>query len=150
MAIKLRTFVFIFVLFLVILFAAVNWPLFMEPSVMNVVIGTVVAPLGLVMLAVVGGLSVLYLLLLGKIETSALVGNRRTSKELEDARRLALSAEESRLTEMRQEIQERLSRIEDRVNDIYRQADGVETHREVIRESTPASVPTQPIREELI
>ena len=149
MAIKLRTFVFVIVLFLVILFAAVNWPLFMQTSTMNVLVGTVVAPLGIVMLAIVGGVSLLYLLILGKIETSALVGNRRTSKELEDARKLALSAEESRLTELRQDLQERLDRIEDRVNDIYRQGGTVET-REVVRDSEPATVRVEPKREEII
>lgn len=112
MQIKLRTVVFLVVLFLLVLFAAVNWPLFTEISTMSVVFGTVAAPLGIVMLMVVGGLSILYLLMLARAEAGALIGSHRNAKELDEARRIALNAEESRLHDLRTELDERLGRME--------------------------------------
>ena len=118
MQIKLRTVIFFLVLFLLLIFAAINWPAFAAPTPLNILIGTVVAPLGVVMLAVVAGLTLLYLLVLGKVETGALLGNRRTAKELEEARRVAMSAEESRIHELREELDERLDRIEATLNEL--------------------------------
>lgn len=134
MQIKLRTFVFVLIIFLVILFAAVNWPLFTTLSPMNLLFGTVIAPLGVVMLAVVGGLSLLYLILIGSVEADAFMGNRRTTKELDETRRLALSAEESRLTELRTELEERLARIEEKVDDVLARTEPADLSTTVRRE----------------
>jgi uncharacterized integral membrane protein len=140
MEIKLRTFILVIVLFLVLLFAGVNWPLFMEPSTLNLLFATVVAPLGLVMLGIVGGLTVLYLLLLGTAEAGAMVGNRKTTRELEETRKLALSAEESRLKELGDQMDERLGRIEEKVNEVLRRN---ETQSPVVvREAVEPTVTT--------
>lgn len=135
MQIKLRTFVFVIALFLVVLFAAVNWPLFTEMSTMNVLFGTVVAPLGVVMLLVVAGMSVLYLLMLGRAEAGALLGSHRSAKELEEARKLALNAEESRLRDLRAELDERLGRIELTVTEILARTDAPTVRSTVVRDA---------------
>jgi uncharacterized integral membrane protein len=123
MAIKLRTFLFVLVLFAVLLFAAVNWPLFTETSPINLLVGTVMAPLGLVMLGVLVVVSMLYLLFLAKMETEILVGGRRTTRELEEARKLALSAEESRVSALRDELRQGIGSIDEKVAEILRRVD---------------------------
>jgi hypothetical protein len=143
MAIKLRTFVFVLVLFLVLLFAAVNWPLFTELGPVNVLVGTVVAPLGLIMLGVVGAVTLLYLLFLAKMETEILVGGRRTTRELEDARKLALSAEESRVAALREEMRQGLGEIDEKVAEILRRVDA-QGRLAVRRETTVLPDPASP------
>ena len=148
MEIKLRTLVFLLVLFLVALFAAVNWPLLMEMDRISLVFATVLAPLGLVMLAILGGVTLLYLIFLGKAEAGALLGHRRTTKELEEARKLALSAEESRIRELRVEVEERLERIERGMNELLARAEVGRDRPVVVREEVTMTEPVR--REEII
>ena len=123
MSIKLRTFVFVLVIFAILLFAAVNWPLFMQPSPINVVVGTVMAPLGLVMLGILAAVTLLYLLFLAKVETETLVGSRRTHRELEDARKLAMSAEESRLAALAEAVERGFGTLDEKIEEILRRVD---------------------------
>lgn len=123
MAIKLRTFVFVLVIFAILLFAAVNWPLFTQVNAINLMIGTVMAPLGIVMLAIIAALTLLYLLFLAKMETETLVGSHRTHRELEDARKLALSAEESRLAALSEEVRRGFGSVDEKVEEILRRVD---------------------------
>jgi hypothetical protein len=81
------------------------------------------APLGLIMLGVLAGLSVLYLLFLAKVETESLVGGRRANKEVEEARKLALNAEESRLTALREDMRQGLENVDRKVDEILRRVD---------------------------
>jgi hypothetical protein len=99
-----------------------------------VLVGTVTAPFGLILLAIVGGLTLLYLAILAKMETEALVGSRRSARELEEARKLALSAEESRLSGLREDIQQGLGTIDTKVSEILRRVDA--QGRVVVRRET--------------
>ena len=118
MTIKLQTFIFVLVLFAILLFAAINWPLMIQTNRINLVFATIVAPLGGILLTMVGVLTLLYLLFLARSETDALLRNRRTANELEEARKLALRSEESRYSALRDELQERLAGIEGKLNSV--------------------------------
>lgn len=85
---------------LVAAFAAVNWTAFTTPSTLSLVVVDVYAPLGVIMLAALGALTLLALAFAVSWRTSMLIESRRLSRELEAQRQLADRAETSRLTEL--------------------------------------------------
>jgi len=98
---NLRTLTVLVVLLLVALFAALNWSLITAPAEINLVVTRISAPVGLILLAVIAFLSVLYFVFLAMIETSALLEVRRYAREVEQARKLADKAEASRFAELK-------------------------------------------------
>ncbi|WP_457637115.1 DNA cytosine methyltransferase [Oceanithermus sp.] len=106
---NLRTLTVLVVLLLVALFAALNWPLITAPAEINLVITRISAPVGLILLAVIAFLSVLYFVFLAMIETSALLEVRRYAREVEQARKLADKAEASRFAELKKFLEAELS-----------------------------------------
>ncbi len=102
-----------FILLLVALFAAANWVTFAQPAKLNLLLGEVAAPLGLIMLAVLAGLTLLYVVFLATLETKMLLESRRQAKELEEARRLARETEASRIRELQQSLTRELGEIKD-------------------------------------
>jgi uncharacterized integral membrane protein len=105
---RARNVIVIVVLAGLALFAAVNWSVFTGPTRLNLVVAQVEAPLGLTMLGVTAGLSVLYLVFVGWLETTALLEARRHARELQAQRQLAESAETSRYVELRQFLEAEL------------------------------------------
>lgn len=91
------------------LFTALNWTAFTAPVPLSLGFRTVEAPLGMILLGVIVGLSVLYLLFLTWLETSALLEGRRHARELLAQRQLAESAEASRLAELRRVLESELA-----------------------------------------
>lgn len=91
------------------LFTALNWAAFSAPAPLSLGFRTVEAPLGMVLLGVIVGVSVLYLLFLTWLETSALLEGRRHARELLAQRQLAESAEASRLAELRRVLESELA-----------------------------------------
>ncbi|MEX2570467.1 MAG: hypothetical protein WD737_04125, partial [Gemmatimonadota bacterium] len=131
---KPRTLIFTLVLLAVVLFAIVNWPLFAQATPLNLLVGTVVAPLGVVMLAILAGVTILYLIFLAKAETEVLMGSRKANRELEEARKLADRAEESRITALREEVQTGLETLDAKIEELLRRVDS--QGRVVVREET--------------
>ena len=82
----LRTLFILIVLGAVAIFAAINWKAFMAPTTLSVVFTTVEAPLGFVLLVVVGLLTLLFLLYVVYLQSSILVENRRNARELQAQR----------------------------------------------------------------
>lgn len=93
------------------LFTALNWTAFRAPAPLSLGFRTVEAPLGMILLGVIVGLSVLYLLFLTWLETSALLEGRRHARELLAQRQLAESAEASRLAELRRVLESELAAL---------------------------------------
>ncbi|WP_457629984.1 DNA cytosine methyltransferase [Oceanithermus sp.] len=106
---NLRTLTVTVVLLLVALFAALNWSLITAPAEINLVVTRVSAPLGLILLAVIALLSVLYFVFLAMIETSSLIEVRRYAREVQQARKLADKAEASRFAELKKFLESELS-----------------------------------------
>jgi len=108
---RFRTILILAALILVGVFALVNWQAITAPTSLNFVVARVEAPLGLLMLAAIGMLSVFFLLVLARSEIAMLIESRRIAKELESARRTAAEAEASRVESLRAAVLNELAEI---------------------------------------
>lgn len=113
---SLITILLLLVLALIITFVAVNWSLFLAPATLSLVVGSVEAPLGLIMLALLGLLTAVFLVLLVALQTRVLLEARRHAKEMQAQRELADQAEASRFTELRNFISAELRTLSDRTS----------------------------------
>ena len=108
---SVRSLLVVIVLGLLAIFTIVNWGTFITPTHLSLVVTSVEAPLGLVML---GFTAVLAAVLLGyalKVQINALSDARRQSEELRRQRELADQAEASRFTELRQYLEQELASV---------------------------------------
>lgn len=96
-------------------FVAVNWSLFLAPATLSLVVATVDAPLGLIMLGLMGVLTALFLVVLVALQTRVLLEARRHAKEMQAQRELADQAEASRFTELRGFIGNELRTLSERL-----------------------------------
>ena len=92
-------------------FAAVNWGAFTTPTILSLVFATVEAPLGLIMLGLAAILTVLFLVFLVYLQTSAIIDARRYARELRAQRELTERAETSRFTELRSFLEVELPKL---------------------------------------
>ena len=113
----LRTLLILIVLGAVVIFAAINWNAFMAPTTLSVVVATVEAPLGLILLVVVSLLTLLFLLYVVYLQSSILVENRRNARELQAQRELADQAEASRFSQLRSFLETELGRLEEKTEE---------------------------------
>lgn len=86
-------------------FTALNWTTFNAPAQLSLYFTTLYVPLGLLMLGALASLTILFLLFVVYLQSTALLSARRLSKELQTSRTLADQAEASRFTELRQFIE---------------------------------------------
>ena len=107
----LRTILIVLALGALALFTAVNWSAFTTPTTLSVIIATVEAPLGLVLLGMVALLAALFLIYVVYLQSSVLLETRRHSRELHAQRELAEHAEISRLHELRTSLETQLQAI---------------------------------------
>ena len=108
----IRAIAFSLVLALVGLFALANWGAFAALTPLDLGVTTVQAPLGLIMLGLVGFLCVLFTVWVISLQASSLAATRRQTRELQAQRDLADRAEASRFTELRGELLARLDRLQ--------------------------------------
>ena len=95
-----RTLVLLIVLAGISVFAAVNWTAFTTPTTLSLLVATVEAPLGLIMLGLTILLAALFFMSFMYMQTSMLLEARRHARELQAQRALADKAEASRFTEL--------------------------------------------------
>ncbi len=96
-----RTLLVLAVLALTAGFALLNWTAFTTPTSLYLGFTTVEAPLGLIMLAMVALLSIVFVIWAISLQATLLVEQRRLNKDLQAQRALADTAEASRFTELR-------------------------------------------------
>ena len=108
----LRTLSLLAVVLLVGLFAALNWPTFSAVTPLSLGVTTVQAPLGIVMLGVVGFLVLLFTVWAVAMQARAIGEMRRQTRELQSQRGLADKAEASRFTELHGFLVERIDRLQ--------------------------------------
>ena len=108
---RIRTFLLLVLLLAIVLFAAINWAAFTEPTTLSLLVATVQAPLGLIMLALVVTLTVVFAVFGAWLQTTALLEARSHARELAAQRKLADEAEASRITEMQQTMAAELARL---------------------------------------
>ncbi|MEM8487554.1 MAG: LapA family protein [Bacteroidota bacterium] len=118
---KARTLIFLSILFLVLLIAAINWTVFTTPVPLNLLFTTVNVPIGLSMLMVIGVLSFLYLFFVWKTQTSAFFESRRKNTEVEKARKLADSEEESRVSMLKKLVEEEMKGVNSKLDQLMGQ-----------------------------
>ncbi len=98
---KARTLILLIVLAAIAAFAALNWTAFMTPTTLSLGVADIQAPLGIVMLAMMGALIIFFLIFVLYLQTSVLFDTRHHARELRSNRELADQAEASRFTELR-------------------------------------------------
>jgi uncharacterized integral membrane protein len=108
---SVRSLLVIIVLGLLAIFAIVNWGTFITPTRLSLVVTSVEAPLGLVMLGFTAVLAAVLLAYALKVQINALSDTRRQSEELRRQRELADQAEASRFTELRQYLEQELASV---------------------------------------
>jgi len=108
----LRTLLIVLVLGLLVIFALFNWSAFMSPTTLTFGIGTVEAPLGLILLAMFGLVTLLFLVYVVFLQSSSLLETRRQTRELQSQRELADRAEESRFQQLRSAMETELRSLD--------------------------------------
>ena len=93
-------------------FVGVNWSVFIAPTTLSILIATVQAPLGLVMLGVLGLVVLLFAVYMAWWQGRILLDTRRHTKEMQSQRELADKAEASRFSELRLYLEGELRKIE--------------------------------------
>jgi uncharacterized integral membrane protein len=109
--VKLPTVVLLVLLVFVVLFTALNWSAFTTPTQLSLVVTTVQAPLGLLMLILTGAIIAAFLVFVVYLQTSTALEARRLAKELKSQRELADRAEASRFTELRTFLAQELASL---------------------------------------
>ena len=109
---KIRTLLLLFVVLAIVLFAALNWTAITTPTTLSLLVTTVEAPLGLIMLGLLVLLTGLFTVFAGYLQTSMLLEARQNTKELQAQRRLADQAEASRITELQNLLNSALLKLE--------------------------------------
>lgn len=107
----LRTVLIIVMAIAVALFAAVNWQAFTAPTTLSLIVASVEAPLGIILLGVILLLAALFLIYVAYLQSSVLLETRRHARELAAQRELAERAEVSRIQELRTVLEDRLQAL---------------------------------------
>ncbi|MEW6705388.1 MAG: LapA family protein [Pseudomonadota bacterium] len=141
---RIRVLPVLVVLLLTGLFALINWSAFTTPTMLNLGVTMVSAPLGLVMLGVLVLLGVMYIGSVVALQGVALLESRRMSKEVQTQRDLADKAEASRFTELREFMSAEMARMQ-RLHDEMRAAmmtrmDEMERRSRTVMEDTANSL----------
>ena len=106
-----RSVLLVLVLALTAAFAALNWGAFSAPTALWLGVTTVQAPVGVIMLCVLGVVSVGFVAWVIWLQGTVLLESRRMGRELQAQRDLADRAEASRFTELRTFMSAELERV---------------------------------------
>lgn len=107
----LRSLLIVFLLAIVVVFAALNWAVFTAPSALSLGFATVHAPLGLILLAIVGLLTLLFLVYTAYLQSTVIFETRRHARELQTQRELAEQAEVSRFNQLRTILEVEMQKV---------------------------------------
>ena len=108
---KLRTALLLLVLISVTLFTVLNWSAFTTPTRLTLVVTTVDAPLGVLVLILTAAVVVAFLAFVVYLQASTAREARRLARELQSQRELADRAEASRFTELRSFVAQELTAL---------------------------------------
>ncbi len=97
-------------------FVAVNWSAFLAPTTLSLLVTSIEAPLGLVLLGVLAGVAAVFLATLAWWQGRVLLETRRHTQELQAQRALADQAEASRFTALQVEMKSELSALATRID----------------------------------
>ncbi|ODU11057.1 MAG: hypothetical protein ABS91_02715 [Thiobacillus sp. SCN 64-35] len=115
--------VILVVLLLLAVFRLANWSVLSSPATLSFIVFDVEGPLGVILLGamlIVVGLFILYALAL---RTNMLIESRHHNQELQAQRKLAETAEASRLIELRTQIEREFADVRATVRELSEQID---------------------------
>ena len=107
----LRTLLILAVLGVIAVFSALNWGAFIAPTVLSLGFTSVEAPLGLILLASVALLTLLFLVYVTYLQSTVLLESRRHARELQSQRDLAEQAETSRFNQLQTSMEAELEKL---------------------------------------
>jgi uncharacterized integral membrane protein len=105
---SIRTVVIAVTLSLLVLFALINWSAFVAPTHLSLLVTSIDAPLGLIMLGITALIAAVLLSFVLKVHITALADSRTQSAEMRTQRELASQAEASRFTELQKYIEKEI------------------------------------------
>lgn len=108
---KIRSILLLLLVLFITLFTLLNWSAFMTPMSLSLLVTDVQAPLGLIMLMLLGLLAAAFLTFVAYMQSTVLLDTRRHTRELQSQRELADQAEASRFTELRGFISQEMLKL---------------------------------------
>ncbi len=113
---RARTVLALLLIALIVIFVILNWVPITTPMTLSLGYTQIEAPLGLVMLGLLGALALIFAAYMAFWQGSVLVETRRHTKEMQAQRTLADQAEASRFTELRAAMQTEFATLADRLD----------------------------------
>lgn len=118
---SLRALLLLLVGIAVVAFVGINWSAMTAPTDLSLIVADIHAPLGLVMLGLLVGVSAVFVAIIAYMQGSVLAETRRHAKELAAQRDLADKAEASRFTDLRAYLDQELARVNETLNNVSRE-----------------------------
>lgn len=115
---KLLGSIIIVALSLLALFTLANWSVLTAPTTLSFVFFEIQGPLGVVLLGVTVVLVLLFALYALSLRTTMLMASHRHKQELQAQRKLAESAEASRLNELRQQMEREFGQLRSQIEQL--------------------------------
>lgn len=112
---SMRAVFLLFVTALLGVITAINWQVFTAPTTLSLMFGSVQAPLGVVMLVVVGLIAIAFVLYIAYLQATLFAAARRYAREVQTHKKLADDAEASRLTDLHVTLEAALRQLEENV-----------------------------------
>ena len=120
---KFLNFILLIALVTLVIFASLNWQAIITPIPLSLLFMDAEAPLGLILLAATGLLTLLFLGFVVYMQSSTLMTRKRLNREVEEQRKLANDAEASRLTELRTYLATELKQLSAQNSDIHQKVE---------------------------
>jgi len=108
---SMRSVGLLIVCLVIVVFVAANWPAMTAPADINLLLTSIQAPLGLILLGLIVLLSAMFVVFMVYLQGTVLLEARRHARELAAQRELADSAEASRITELRGYLEQEITRL---------------------------------------
>lgn len=105
-------------LFLLAVFALANWSVLSAPATLSFVAFDVEGPLGVILLGAMLVLVTLFVLYALTLRTNMLMESRRHNQELQAQRKLAETAEASRLSELRTQVEREFAQLRSTIGEL--------------------------------
>lgn len=113
---SLRALVLLLVCAAIVTFVGVNWTEMNRPTDLSLIFTEVRAPLGLVLVGLMGFLSVVFVGVMAYTQGTVLMETRRHARELAAQRELADKAEASRFTDLRAHVDKEVARLTEAID----------------------------------
>lgn len=134
---KFRTIIIGSAWLVLVLFAILNWDVFSHSTMLNVMVEKINAPLGVILLLVIGVFTLIYAASLARLEIEVATKVRQIEADMDHLRRIADQSEESRAQALQEFLIRETKRIDvklDMLLDSTRYCDAVtQTHTDALQ-----------------